>query len=92
MTAILDVVEQSEQGLTLPDLEAKVNLDRTTDRPRSENLGSGEPAPLARLEGRWVATLHRYDPRQAFSARRALDAFTSGGAKADGRLFGSKAA
>ena len=62
--AILDAVELSEQGLTLPQLEAAVNLPCMQIERVLKTLAVDEPAPLARLEGRWVATLQRDDPRR----------------------------
>jgi ATP-dependent DNA helicase RecQ len=62
VVAILDAVELSERGLTMPQLEAIVNLPRTQIERVLKTLAVEEPPPLTRLEGRWVPTLQRYDP------------------------------
>ena len=64
VTAILGVVEQSAQGLTMAQLEAAVNLSRTQIERVLKTLAVETPPPLAKLETRWVATLQRYDPRR----------------------------
>jgi ATP-dependent DNA helicase RecQ len=64
VVAILDAVELSERGLTMAQLEAAVNLSRTQIERVLKTLAVEAPPPLARLEGRWVATLQRYDPEK----------------------------
>jgi ATP-dependent DNA helicase RecQ len=64
VTAILDALEQSAQGLTMAQLEATVNLSRSQIERVLRTLAVENQPPLARLEGRWVATLQRYDPQR----------------------------
>lgn len=62
--AILDALEQSEHGLRPADLEALVNLSRFRIERVLKTLAVEKPAPIALLEGRWVTTPQRYDPRR----------------------------
>jgi ATP-dependent DNA helicase RecQ len=64
VAAFLDAVEQSAQGLTITQLEAAVNLSRTQIERVLRTIAVENQPPLARLEGRWVATLQRYDPQR----------------------------
>jgi ATP-dependent DNA helicase RecQ len=64
VSAILHAVEESAQGLTIAQLEASVNLSRTQIERVLRTLAVEDQPPLARLEGRWVATLQRYDPQR----------------------------
>lgn len=64
VVAILSTLEQSEQGLTMAQLEATVNLSRTQIERVLKTLAVESPPPLAKLENRWVATLQRYDAQQ----------------------------
>jgi ATP-dependent DNA helicase RecQ len=64
VVAILSVLEQSEQGLTMTQLEAAVNLSRTQIERVLKTLAVESPPPLAKLESRWVATLQRYDAQR----------------------------
>lgn len=68
VATILNAVEQSAQGLTVPQLEATVNLSRSQIDRVLKTLAVASPPPLARLEGRWVTTVERYDPQR----RRSL--------------------
>ncbi len=61
VVAILAALEQSEHGLTAKELEAAVNLSRLRIERVLKTLAVENPAPLARLENRWVTTPHRYD-------------------------------
>jgi ATP-dependent DNA helicase RecQ len=62
--AILDALELSAQGLTIPQLEAVVNLPRLRIENVLKTLAVETPPPLARLESRWVTTPQRYDSRR----------------------------
>jgi ATP-dependent DNA helicase RecQ len=62
--AILDALEQSEHGLTMAQLEEKVNLSRLRIERILKTLAVEVPAPLALLENRWVTTPQRYDPER----------------------------
>jgi ATP-dependent DNA helicase RecQ len=62
VVAILGALEQSEHGLTTAELQAAVNLSRGRIENVLKTLAVETPAPLARLEGRWVTTLHPYAP------------------------------
>ncbi len=64
VVAILSALEQSEQGLTMAQLEATVNLSRTQIERVLKTLAVETPPPLTKLENRWVATLQRYDSRR----------------------------
>ncbi|MCI0464293.1 MAG: RecQ family ATP-dependent DNA helicase [Gemmataceae bacterium] len=64
VVAILHALEQSEHGLTMAELEAAVNLSRSRIEQVLKTLAVETPAPLARLESRWVTTPHRYDPER----------------------------
>jgi ATP-dependent DNA helicase RecQ len=62
VVAIVNALEQSENGLNMAELEAKVNLPRFRIERVLKTLAVETPAPLARLEQRWITTTHRYDP------------------------------
>jgi ATP-dependent DNA helicase RecQ len=62
--AILKALEQSEQGLTMAQLECKVNRSRQQIERVLKTLAVESPPPLAHLENRWVATIHRDDPQR----------------------------
>jgi ATP-dependent DNA helicase RecQ len=64
VAAILNALEQSENGLTVAELERVVNLsNRRIDRVL-KILSVETPAPLALLDKRWVTTPQRYDPQK----------------------------
>jgi ATP-dependent DNA helicase RecQ len=73
VAAILNALEQSAQGLSVPQLEAAVNLPRTQIDRVLKTLAVASPPPLARLEGRWVTTVERYDPERR---RRLIEHLT----------------
>src|SRR5579883_259614 len=62
VTAILDAVEQSAQGLTITQLEASVNLAGARIEQVLKVLSVESPAPVARVDRRWVTTPIRHDP------------------------------
>jgi ATP-dependent DNA helicase RecQ len=64
VSAILDALESSAQGLTMAELEAAVNLSRLRIDRVLKTLAVETPPPLARLENRWVTTPQRYDPER----------------------------
>jgi ATP-dependent DNA helicase RecQ len=70
---ILNTLEQSENGLTMGELEAAVNLARPRIERVLKTLAVEIPAPLARLENRWVTTPLSYDPERR---RRLVDHLT----------------
>jgi ATP-dependent DNA helicase RecQ len=73
VAAILDALERSEQGLTLAQMEATVNLPRMRLEQVLKTLAVESPPPVARLESRWAKTVHRYD---ASRRRRLIDHLT----------------
>jgi ATP-dependent DNA helicase RecQ len=62
--AVLDALEQSDNGLTRDELEAAVNLSSGRIERVLKILAVEIPAPLAKLENRWVTTPQRYDPER----------------------------
>lgn len=64
VTAILEALERSDHGLTTSQLERAVNLSRLRIERVLKTLAVEIPAPLARLENRWVTTPQRYDPER----------------------------
>jgi ATP-dependent DNA helicase RecQ len=62
VTTVLEALERSESGLTTTELEATVNLAYLRIERVLATLAVESPPPLARLEGHWVTTPHRYDP------------------------------
>lgn len=64
VVALLDALEQSEHGLTTGELQAAVNLAHFRIDRVLKTLAVEVPAPLARLEDRWVTTPQRYDPER----------------------------
>src|SRR5262249_43754622 len=73
VVAILDALEQSEQGLATAELEAAVNLSPSRIERVLKTLAVENPPPLARLERRWVTTAHRYNPERR---RRLIEHLT----------------
>jgi ATP-dependent DNA helicase RecQ len=64
IAAILHALEESDAGLSLPELEAVVNLGRLRIEQALKILSIEQPAPIARQESRWVATPHRFHPER----------------------------
>jgi ATP-dependent DNA helicase RecQ len=73
VSVILDALEKSEQGLTTTELLPTVNLSWTRIERVLKTLAVDTPAPLARVDGRWVTTPVRYDPERR---RRLVEHFT----------------
>jgi len=73
VVAILNALEKSEHGLTMTELEAAVNLSRPRIERVLKTLAVETPAPLARLENRWVTTPQRY---HAERRRRLVEQLT----------------
>jgi len=53
---LLDVLDRSEHGLSLSDLEAKVNLRRKTIEHALRLLSLENPAPIVERDDRWYRT------------------------------------
>jgi ATP-dependent DNA helicase RecQ len=64
ITMILNALERSAEGLAMSELEAEVNLSRSRIERVLKTLAVENPAPVAQLERRWVATPQRYDPER----------------------------
>jgi ATP-dependent DNA helicase RecQ len=71
--AVLQALERSEQGLTMEELEAAVNVSHFRIEQVLKTLAVETPPPVARLEHRWVTTAHRYD---ADRRRRLIEHMT----------------
>jgi ATP-dependent DNA helicase RecQ len=61
VSAVLEALEKSESGLTTVQLEAAVNVPRMRIDLVLRTLAVETPAPLARLESRWVTTPQVFD-------------------------------
>jgi ATP-dependent DNA helicase RecQ len=73
VAAVLEALENSDNGLTSRELEASVNLSQGRIEQVLKTLAVEAPAPIARLENRWVSTTHRYDAQRR---RRLVDHLT----------------
>ncbi len=62
VAAILGALEASAHGLTLAQLEASVNLAGARIEQVLKVLSVESPAPVARVDRRWVTTPIRHDP------------------------------
>ncbi len=64
VAAILEALEQSENGLTRNELESVVNLSRKRIDNTLKILAVETPAPVAKVDSRWVTTPQRYEPER----------------------------
>lgn len=64
VSAVLEVLEQTDVGLSVPDLQKAVNLPQGQIEKVLKTLAVQDDPPIAKLENRWVSTPHRYDPKR----------------------------
>lgn len=61
LSRVLEHLEASEQGMTLNELQAAVNITHDGLERLLKTLACESPAPVVKVESRWAVTAERYD-------------------------------
>lgn len=62
VTVILSALEESDAGLTLDGILARVNLSKSRAENILKNLSVESPAPVTKIQSRWMRTPVKYTP------------------------------